>query len=131
MLRVTVCLLVLASFWLTAAPDRKSHPESDLEVTEVTARRAEGRILVDVWLRNSGQKPVSGLKVIVDFVAPDKKVMTTRSGPSEETDLDPGDETSFHAYIHDNPRSVWVRIGGYDKKRGDLRVANEGYFPID
>ena len=131
MARVLVCFLVLASFWIAAPQESKSRPSGDIEVSEVTARRAEGKILVDVWLRNCGDKPVTGLKIQVDFVAPDKKVMTRRTGPSEITDLDPGDDTSFHAYIHDNPRSVWVRIGATDKKRGELRVLNEGFFPIE
>jgi hypothetical protein len=129
MARVWVSLLVLGC-WLAATAQQKQKSDSDIAVLNAIAHRTEGRITIDGQVRNAGDRAVH-VELVFDFIAPDKRVMTRRQGAPEQPYLEPGDETTFHAYIQDNARSVWVTIGARDKRRGELRVSNAGPFPIE
>lgn len=114
-----------------SAPAKKPPKQPDIQVIEIAARRAEGNITLDGRVRNTGLKPIQGLTLIFDFLAPGKLVITTQKTTIEDEILEPGKEAAFHAIMVDAVRAVKCQMSAIDEGERDLRVENSGPFPIE
>lgn len=129
--RLVISCLMLATLLYAAGEKRKPPKPPDLEVIELTARRTEGRILVDFRIRNSGLKTLENVVVLLDFLAPENKVVTTQRAEIEPAILDPGEEAEFHGQLRDPARAVRCRINSQDGAGRELTVSGSGPFVID
>ena len=124
-------LLFLAILGLSLSGADKKKKPPDVTILEATARRNVGLIALDGRVRNTGEKPIRGLILLFDFMAPGKQVISTEKGPVEDEELAPGKESSFHLETNAPPRSVQIQLNAVDHAGRDLRVANAGPFAID
>jgi len=125
-------LVLLLAVAVSGADKRKKQPKPpDLQVMEATAQRTEDRIVLDGRIRNSGEKPVMGLVLLFDFLAPGRSVITTQKSSVEEETLEPGSDAVFRVQLNDPVRAVEFQLSAVDKDGRDLRVANAGPFPIE
>ncbi len=131
MTRVVAALLILASLLYPQTRKRKSPKPPDLQMMKVDARRTDSGISIDGKVKNTGEKPLNGIVLLIDFLAPGKEVLTTKNGPVESEVLAPGDEAEFRLQINDQSRAVHVRFNAEDKDKRDLRVENAGPFTIE
>ena len=125
---------LLLALPLTALGQKKGKggKPPEVELLEAAAHRQEGIISIDARVKNCGEKPIKGLQILIDFVAPDhKQVITTKRGAIEAEVLDPGEEADFHARIEDPSRATEFRINFEDGGAKYLRAVNTGPFPID
>ena len=126
--RVTL-LLVLASFLSQGQQRRKEPSVQRLEVAELKAARDAGRITLDGEVRNTGTRALTKVVLIFELLDAERKTVSRRRGPIEEAVLDPGDASTFHFYVPDQPRAVEVRVAA--EQRGlEMEVAKPGPFPI-
>jgi hypothetical protein len=131
MRRFVISLLGLA-LCLSANPKkRKQAKPPDIEVMESTGRRLEGIVALDGRVRNTSGKPIGGLTLIFDFIAPGKLVITTQKTSIDEEVLDPGKESVFRVQLTDPVRAVKYQLSAVDADGRDLRVANAGPFVIE
>jgi hypothetical protein len=127
-------ILSLGLASLLAQKDRKRNTPPkppEVEVVEATARRQERRVALDGRVRNSGERPIQGLVLLFDFMAPGRSVITTKRGSVEDGIVEPEQEVEFHVQLEDQPRAVHFRIGAEDGSSRDLKVVKGGPFPID
>jgi hypothetical protein len=124
-------LLLLAILGLSLAGADKKKKPADLTIIESTARRNSGIIALDGRVRNTGEKPIRGLILLFDFMAPGKQVISTEKGPVEDEEIEPGQESSFHLETNAPPRAVHYHLNAVDHSGRDLRVENAGPFAID
>ena len=128
-LAITLMILVVG---LSASPRKRKEPKPpDLQVVESTARRLEGIVALDGRVRNSSPKPITGLTLIFDFIAPEKLVITTQKTQIDEEVLEPGKETVFRVQLTDPVRAVKYQLSAVDAGGRDLQVANSGPFVIE
>jgi hypothetical protein len=130
MRRFALSFLIVASLLCAAQSSRKAPKPPDLEIIEATAQRTEGNLMLDGKIRNSGTKSLFGLVLLIDFLAPGKKVIATKRAELDIEELAPGAEAEFHARMVDPVRAVHFRINSEDKDERELRVAKNGPFPI-
>lgn len=116
---------------LLGADKKKAPKPPDVEVIEASARRGGEKIALDGRVRNSGLKPVRGLVLVFDFLAPGKQVITTQKGAVDEESLDLNAEAAFHVELNAPPRAVQFQIGAVDEAGRDLRVAKPGPYAIE
>jgi hypothetical protein len=119
-------LLVLALALATAA-DKKG----DVEVLEAAGHRGEQTISIEGRLRNTSEKPLRRLTLLVDFMAPGRQVVTTQKAPIDEEILPPGEESVFRLELKAPPRAVEFQFNMVDAAGRDQRVVNPGPFPIE
>jgi hypothetical protein len=131
MKRLLAALLMLASLLYSQDKKSKKPKPPDLQIVSVAVHRTSEGISIDGKLKNSGLKPLSGVVLLIDFLAPGKEVLTTKNGPVEAELLAVGDETDFRLQINDQPRAVHIRFNAADKDKRDLRVENSGPFTIE
>jgi hypothetical protein len=131
MKRAVAALLVLATLLYSQDKKRKQPKPPDLEILTVAVHRTSEGISIDGRVKNSGLKPLAGLVLLIDFLAPGKEVVTTRNGPVEAEELAPGAEADFRLQINDQNRAVHIRFNAEDKDKRELRVANAGLFTIE
>ena len=130
MKRCVTLLLLVASFSSQGQQQRKQRDILRLDVVEMKAVRAEGRITLDGEVRNSGTRPLTKVVLLFDFLDADRKTISRRRGPIEETVLEPGDSSTYHFYVPDHARAVEVRVAA--EQRGmEMDVANSGPFPLE
>src|SRR5689334_5208978 len=86
---ILTALLVLT----VAGADTKKKPP-DVTVVECNGRRSSGKITFDGRVRNTGEKTITGLVLLFDFLSSDKVILTTLKGPTEDAVLEPGQESS-------------------------------------
>jgi len=103
----------------------------DVEVLEVSAHRSGDRILIDGRIRGLRKKPIEGIVLQFDFLAPSGAVISTQKNPTGEKVLGPGSEIAFHLQLRDEARAVQYQLNAEDVRGHELRVANVGPFPID
>ena len=127
--RRAAILTAILVFALSGAEKKKKPP--DVTVLECTGRRDTGKITLDGKVRNTGEKPITGLLLAFDFLSSDKVVLTTQKGPVEDETLAPGQESSFHLECDQPPRAVRYQINAEDHSGRDLRVAKAGPFAIE
>jgi hypothetical protein len=130
MRRVLVALMVLAA-GLGGADKKKAPKPPDLEVVEAKATRTADSITLDGRVRNTSEKPIAGLVLIFDLIAPGGSVIATQKGPAEDDVVEPGNETTFRVETRDEPRAVQFQVGGEDGTGKELRVVKQGPFSID
>jgi len=131
MKRAVVALLMLASLLYPQAKKSKKPKPPDLEIMKVDVRRTAEGISIDGKVKNSGEKTLRGVVLLIDFLAPGKEVLTTKNGPVEAEQMAPGDEAEFRLAINDQNRAVHIRFNAADKDKRDLRVENAGPFTIE
>jgi len=130
MTRCVTLLLLVASFSSQGQQQRKQRDFLRLDVVEMKAVRAEGRITLDGEVRNSGTRPLTKVVLLFDFLDADRKTISRRRGPIEEAVLEPGDSSTFHFYVPDHARAVEVRVAA--EHRGlEIDVAKSGPFPVE
>ncbi len=127
-----VLLLLLAALALPGlgSAQRKQKPP-EVEVLEAKARREGDRILVDGRLRVSAEKPLRGVVVIFDLMAPESNVVGTQKAVLDDQLVRPGEERSWHSETSEHVRAVRFRIRASDAGDRELRVGNAGPFPIE
>jgi hypothetical protein len=118
-------LLVLAL--ALAAADKKG----DLEIIEVSGHRGEITISIEGRLRNTSDKPLRRLTLVIDFMAPGRQVVTTQKARIDEEILPVGEESVFRLEVKAPPRSVEFQFNAEDDRGRDQRVVNSGPFPIE
>ena len=126
-------LAILTAFAMAAAlpaADKKKKA-ADVEIVESAAHRTDGQITIDGKVRNSSEKPIKGLILLFDFMAPGKAVVTTQRGGIEEEVLAPGKEATFRVALTDPVRAVEYRYNATDEAGRDLRVGNGEARPIE
>jgi hypothetical protein len=128
-MRRAFILAAILALTLGGADKKKKPP--DITIVECNGLRNSGRITFDGRVRNTGEKTISGLILLFDFLSSDKVVLTTLKGPTEDEVLEPGKDTSFHLEADAPPRSVRYQLNAVDHAGRDLRVANAGPFAID
>ena len=117
------------------AQDKKRKPKQakppDLTILTVAVRRSDGEIILDGKVKNTGEKPLQNVDLLIDFRATAKQVLTTKRGPVESERLEPQGESDFHLRINDYARAIEIFFNAEEKDRRDLRVENTGPFPIE
>ena len=122
--------LLPASFSSFGQQKRKPQNANRIEVRELKAERAEGRITLDGVVRNTGTRPLTKVVLLFDLQDADRKTISRRRGSVEEPVLEPGDDWSFHFYVADHARAVEVSVAA--EQRGlEMDVAKPGPYPID
>jgi len=124
-------ILILALVAGSPAADKKPPKPPDIEVLEVSAHRGERKVSLEGRIKNTGEKPIKKLRLLFNFMAPGKQVITTQTGEIEEELLGRGEEASFHMELNDPPRSVEFSIDAEDGSKRALRIGNPGPFPIE
>ena len=126
-MRCVVPILVLLASLSTAADRRRNPPKPpEILVAEITAQRGEERISLDGKVKNTGERVASGVVLIFDFMAPGRQVITTKQGPLDAQELEPGQEAEFHVYVQAPPRAVEVRLQAVDSSGRELKVTRAG-----
>jgi len=131
MRRLAISALGLAVCLLANPKKRKEPKPPDLDVVETSARRGQGVVALDGRVRNTSAKPIGGLILIFDFIAPGKLVITTQKAQVDEEVLEPGKESVFRVQLTDPVRAVQYQLSAVDQDGRDLRVANAGPFVIE
>jgi hypothetical protein len=103
----------------------------DVELIEAVARLEDSRVNIDVRVRNTSDRPIQKLTVILEVLDPSNNVLTKQQGTIEESVLEPGDEGRFHAQIAWHARTHAFRLGFEDGAGRDLRAENTGPFPVE
>jgi hypothetical protein len=124
------------TLWITlifalAAISNAADKKAAIEIVEASAHRGENTISIEGRLRSANDKPIRGLTLLIDFMAPGRQVVTTQKARIDEEILAPGDESVFRLELKAPPRSVEFQINAVDGSGRDQRVGNSGPFPID
>ena len=124
-----VILTAILLLTLSGADKKKKPP--DIQIVECNSRRDDGRITFDGRVRNTGEKTITGLILLFDFLSSDKILLTTLKGPVDDEVLEPGKDANFHLESDAPPRAIRYQLNAVDHGGRDLRVANAGPFAID
>lgn len=127
----TLWVILVVALAVTSIAAEKKRKPPDIEVLEASGRRGESKVSVDGRVRNTGEKPIKGLTLLFDFMAPGRQVVTTQKAAIDEEILEPGKEAAFHMELNAPPRSVEFQINATDGTGRELRVAKPGPFPIE
>ena len=132
-MKVTVIafLLVAVVVAVVALAQQKSKKPADVRVVETTARREESRITLDGKVRVTGEKPLRGLVIVFDFRSPEREVVTAQKTTVDQDTLENGREGTYHVEMADAARAVSYTVRAFDTHEKELRVENEGPFPIE
>jgi hypothetical protein len=133
MARLGIVLLALACFLPAAERKRKEPPYRgpEVEILEAKAFRTEGMVKIDVRVKNCGVRPIEGLVLLFDFMAPGKAVITTQKIEADEEVLEPGEQSLFLVQLNDPVRAVHFQLQAIDSSARDLRVAKPGPYHIE
>ncbi len=122
-------LLLACPAW----PQKKKQPPkpSDLEILKVSSVRQEGSISYEADLKITGEKPIAGLVLRIDFFESRGDLLTMQKIAVDEETIPPGTEKHFSFQGKDVPRAVNFRIGAIDGRNRDLSVARPGPYLLD
>ena len=109
----------------------KAYKGPEVEVVLAKAFRTEDLLNVDAKVKNCGVRPIRGLVVLFDFMAPGKQVITSQKIEADEEVLEPDAEVTFHAQMSDPVRAVQFQLQAVDADARDLRVAKPGPYPVE
>jgi hypothetical protein len=123
--------LTLAACSLLAFMPQKAKKPSDVRIVETKAARDSGKISVDGKVKVTGEKPLRGLVLILDFRSPEKEVVTSQKTLVDEDSMETGREGVFHNEMRDPPRAVNYTIRAFDNHEKELSVANPGPYIIE
>jgi hypothetical protein len=121
-----LAILVTLALALAAA-DKKG----DVEILEASGHRGETTISIEGRLRNTSDKPLRRLTLLIDFMAPGRQVVTTQKARIDEEILPIGEESVFRLELKAPPRSVEFQFNAEDDRGRDQRVVNPGPFSIE
>ena len=129
MTRGAAILLILAdlAFGQTKKPSKKSK-SPDAVVLKPAVHLGDGMVTLD------GLCVTQVLKAVVphiDFLGPNRQLLTTCSGPIESELLDLAQEAEFHLQVKAPLRAISVRFKAMDADGHDLRLENDGPHVID
>ena len=113
--------------WSQKKPQRKP----DVEFLKVSSVRQEGKIQYEGDLKVTGEKPVAGLVIQLDFFESRGVLLTIQKIQIEDATLNRGEEKHFSVQGNDVPRAVSYRISARDASGRDLNVAGGGPYPLD
>lgn len=130
-MKLALTLLLGLALSVSGADKKKKQKPPDLEVVETSVHRTAETVVLSGRVRNSGEKPIRGLILLFDFMAPGRQVVTTQKAPIDEEMLDPGKESTFRFETNDPPRSVEIQLNAQDASGRDLRVEKPGPYPIE
>lgn len=125
-----VLLLALGSILAAQAPS-KQESRPGVEIVEVSASRADNRIMVDGRVRNIWDRPLTKLVLVVELLDSERKLIGQRRGAVEEESLEPGDEVPFHFYLPLQARSIQVRLAAEAARVPHVEVRKPGPYPIE
>ncbi len=121
--------VAVALLSLGALGEAQKKPE--VQVLEAKARRDEGKILIDGRVRVTANKPVRGLVIVFDLLAPENNVVGSQKAVLDQEVVPPGEERGCHSETGEHGRAVRFKIRVFDLHERDLRVGNSGPFPIE
>jgi hypothetical protein len=127
----TLLLLLVTNLFICAllAAEKKAKPP-EMEVLDVSVHRREDSVTVDGKVRNCGDKPVKKLVIQIDFLSPEKKVISTRQASIEQEVLQPGEEAEFHAQMPDEARATAYQVN-FETGDGRYLRAKSEQRPIE
>jgi hypothetical protein len=129
-LLLLILLLILPGVF--AADKKPSQPRPpEIEVLDASARREDRRLAVDGRLRNTGERPVKKLLILIDFLDSDRKTLTRQQGEADDLVLEAGEEFEFHRQTSDPARAVYFVLSFEDGSGREIRAVNPGPFPIE
>jgi hypothetical protein len=126
-----VAILTIASLFCCAAQEKRKPKPAEIEVLEMQVRRAGGMVTLVGKVRNIGELKAEGLKLIVFFVSPDRRVVATKQGRLEDEPLEPGAESEFHLQTADPVRAVHIRLEAENKNEREIRIVKPGPYAIE
>jgi hypothetical protein len=103
----------------------------EVQVLEAKARRDDGKILVDSRVRVTAAKPIRGLVIVFDLMAPENNVVGSQKAVLDENVVEHGQERICRSETGEHVRAVRFKIRAFDLGERDLRVGNSGPFPIE
>ncbi len=122
--------LLSASFSSFGQQRRKQQAETQIEVREIKAARAEHRITIDGAIRNTGTRPLVKLLLLFDLLDADRRTISRRRGTIEEAVLEPGEASSFQFYVADQARAVEVSVAA-EHRGAQIEVTRPGPYVIE
>jgi hypothetical protein len=114
---------------LASAGHKAGPPE--VVVIEMHVHRDQGTISVAGRIQNASSKSLNELNVVFQFEDGAGKVVTEQRTTVDEAKLSPAGVSSVNGQMKDAPVAVQVRVLAQTKSGHDLRVGNDGPFPVD
>ncbi|MCP5116566.1 MAG: hypothetical protein GY953_37535 [bacterium] len=131
-MRCFVLGLLLFATLLPAADEKgKSEKEPEVFVEEIEVRREGRRILIDGVVVANREKPIRGLKVKFDLLAPGDQLISWQEARVSKDTLEAGDDVTFYLQCADHARAVAIRIDVRTGGNMSLLADNNGPFPIE
>jgi hypothetical protein len=125
-------LLVALTIGLLLPAQNKKTKQPELEILQIQVRRINDELIgVDGSVRNSGLKPIAGLRLVFEFFAPGKQSITIQKGSTEPDQLAVKDVAEFHLQLRAPARAVQVTVQSEDESGRELRTANTGPFAVE
>jgi hypothetical protein len=103
----------------------------DIHVVRISSVRQEGVITYEGAVKVTGERPITGLLLVFEFLATTKLLLSMQKIQMEPEIMRPGEEHSFHFQGRDVPRAVSFRLSAQDSAGRDLRLLGEGPYPLD
>ena len=130
--RGVAIFLILAGlgFGQVKKPSRKAKP-ADAIIVKPVVHLADGLVTLDGAVKNTSEKPIKAMVLHIDFLGPDKQLLTTWRGAIESEVIDPAEESEFHLQVKAPLRAVSVRFNAADGEERQLRIDNAGPHFID
>jgi hypothetical protein len=128
----TLLLLIVAAVPLAYPQKKAPQPKPPvIEVVEAAAHRDPDHLNIDAKLKNTGERIANELVVILDVLDSDKRTLTTQTGGSEPSSIEPGEEGEFHAQMALPARAVYIRFSFEEVGGRYLKASNTGPFAIE
>lgn len=121
--RFLLTFLLIAVCLPAADKKPKSRKPPEIVVLDLKVRRVEGKVTVDGRVKNGGEKVLSGVVLVLDFLAPGKVPVTTQKTNLDAENLEPGQEATFRGEMVDPVRAVECVLSAAEDGGGrDLRL---------
>ena len=129
MFRIYGSLLTVVFLLSTAANAGKKHPE--IQLLDFKAERTDALISVHAKVKNTSERPLQRINLILRFLDTGNATVTTQRAPLDTLELKPGEESEVDAQMKDAPRAVWVLVLA-DRSGGiELPVADNGPYSVE
>ncbi len=111
--------------------EKKAARKPDLQFAKVISVRQEGKIQYEGDLKITGEKPVTGLVIQLDFFESRGVLLSIQKIEIDDGTLSPGEEKHFSVQGNDVPRAVSFRLSARDRSGRDLNTTGNGPFALD
>jgi hypothetical protein len=128
-LRTAMALPALCPAASAQANRRRSR--SDIEIVRLSTRRQQGVITYEGVLKLTADRRIPGLRLIFEFFATTKALLSMQKIVIEEGSLEPGEGHRFEVQGDDVPRAVSFRVSAEQVNGLELRLAGAGPYPLD